>query len=92
MSKLPTICHSRVGGNPLITRTPLDSGLRGNDLCVARYRRCRVTIGKSHLPSVPYRRSNLPGANTESFIYGYVLFELSFQIELILNSITVRNS
>jgi hypothetical protein len=24
--------HSRVGGNPVITRTPLDSRLRGNDL------------------------------------------------------------
>ena len=41
---------------------------------------------------VTYRRSHLPSANTETFINGFVLFELSFQIELILNSITVRNS
>ena len=32
---LPCVRHSRVGGNPVITRTPLDSRLRGNDLCVA---------------------------------------------------------
>ena len=27
--------HSRAGGNPVITRTPMESRLRGNDLCVA---------------------------------------------------------
>jgi hypothetical protein len=32
MCKLPSVCHSRVGGNPVVIRTPLDSGLRGNDL------------------------------------------------------------
>jgi hypothetical protein len=28
--------HSRVGGNPVITRTPLDSRLRGNGSCAAQ--------------------------------------------------------
>jgi len=41
---------------------------------------------------VNYRRSHLPCAIIETFMYGFVLFELSFQIELILNSITVRKS
>ena len=30
----PLVRHSRAGGNPVITRTPLDSRLRGNDLLV----------------------------------------------------------
>ena len=55
-----------------------------------RYRQCRVTLGKSHLPSVT-RPSHLPSAIIECFIQCFVHFELSFQIELILNSITVRN-
>ena len=29
----PLVRHSRVGGNPVVARTPLDSRLRGNDLC-----------------------------------------------------------
>jgi len=33
MSELPLVRHSRVGGNAVITRTPLDSRLRGKDLC-----------------------------------------------------------
>ena len=37
---LPCVRHSRVGGNPVITRTPLDSRLRGNDLCVAHAAVC----------------------------------------------------
>ena len=31
-SHVAIVRHSRVGGNPVITRTPLDSRLRGNDL------------------------------------------------------------
>ena len=125
----PLVRHSRVRGNPVITRTPLDSRLRGNDLCTGfpparerlvrgslrgswwlmvdhgaiiypcftrrliplflheRYRQCRVTLGKSDLQSVAPA-----GVIIESFIHCFVLFELSFQIELILSSITVRNS
>jgi hypothetical protein len=32
--RVPLVRHSRAGGNPVITRTPLDSRLRGNDLLV----------------------------------------------------------
>ena len=32
MRSFPLVRHSRAGGNPVITRTPLDSRLRGNDL------------------------------------------------------------
>jgi len=32
--RTPLVRHSRAGGNPVITRTPLDSRLRGNDLLV----------------------------------------------------------
>ena len=32
MRSFPLVRHSRAGGNPVITRTPLDSRLRGNDV------------------------------------------------------------
>jgi len=43
----PLVRHSRVGGNPVISRTPMDSRLRGTDLC--------EDLGKCQAPSLTER-------------------------------------
>ena len=50
----PLVRHSRVGGNPVITRTPLDSRLRGNDLCLANGAICVAHGAITHLRVAPY--------------------------------------